>query len=201
MSLGRFTERRLSFTEPPISTPSVGGRPHPPIWFAAGGSDVTAYWGGRSGFNYFAGPATNFDRVKRLTEKYFEGVRDGGRDPKDMKLCLVRDLAIAETMEEAKAVVTNELMPMYVEQLIGFGFLLDEKGQPLRDLPEDHPRYHALVDSIIWGTPEKVTREFQRFADLGYQYFMPRMFGVVWDVPKQFKMMELFAKQVIPYFR
>jgi alkanesulfonate monooxygenase SsuD/methylene tetrahydromethanopterin reductase-like flavin-dependent oxidoreductase (luciferase family) len=176
-------------------------KPHPPIWFAAGGAETTAYWTGHAGLNFYAGTASTVEWAKQLRDKYFEGARAAGRDIKTLRIGLVRDVVIAETMEEAKAIVDRELMPVYQEQLIGFGFILDEKGEPLRDLPETHPAYQALLDSFIWGTPEKVMREFEKFVDLGFTTFMTRMFGTVWNMPKQIEMMELFSKRVMPHFR
>jgi alkanesulfonate monooxygenase SsuD/methylene tetrahydromethanopterin reductase-like flavin-dependent oxidoreductase (luciferase family) len=183
----------INLTPRPIQTP-------PPIWYAAGGADATAYEGGKSGLNYWAGPATSSERSRELLATYGKGVADAGLEIGALGTCICRDVAIAETKEDAWGIVENQIMPMYVEQLIGFGFLLDDDGKPLRSLEPGDPAYQGMLGSIVWGTPASVTRQIQDYVEMGFTDVMPRIYGASWDMRIQFESLDMFARQVMPHF-
>ncbi len=172
----------------------------PPIWYAAGGANATAYEGGQAGLNYWAGPATPVERTRELLGIFNKGVTDAGLDLAAVGRCVLRDVVVAETQEDAWQVVQAQVMPMYVEQLIGFGFLLDADGNALRSLNPGEPVYEAMQQSIIWGTPAAVARQLEPYVEMGFDNICPRLYGASWDIRRQYESIDLFAEQVMPHF-
>ena len=172
----------------------------PPVWYAAGGADATAHEGGKAGLNFWAGPATSVERTRELLGIFHKGATDGGIDPASLGSCVCRDVAIADTKQEAWQIVQTQVMPMYVEQLIGFGFLLDDHGNPLLSLKPGDPAYTAMEDSIVWGTPADVARQLEAYVEMGFTDIMPRLYGAAWNMTTQYNSIDLFADEVIPYF-
>jgi len=188
-----YQYNNINISPKPIQKP-------PPIWYAAGGADTTAYEGGKSGLNYWAGPATGPERVRELLDIYTRGVVDGGLDPGSLGKSVCRDVVVAETKKEAWDIVERQVMPMYSEQLIGYGFLLDEDGKPLLSLEPGDPAYESMLEGIIWGTAAEVTRQLQEYSDMGFTTLNPRLYGAAWDMQTQYRSLKIFSEQVMPYF-
>lgn len=175
-------------------------QPHPPIWFAGGTAIVSAERAGRHGLAYWHGPATTLEMVSACREAYFKGAKAGGVARESLKMAVMRDVCVARTQEEAERYMREDLIPQYEEQLVGFGFILDEAGNPLRKLPREHPFYRRLLDSFVVGTPEKVTRELKKYQALGIDVVMPRIFPAFFRNERILAEMELFATEVMPHF-
>lgn len=201
-----FTEERFSFESKHYRYDDVAVRPRPiqrppRMWYAAGGVPSTAVRGGRHFLPYFAGPGADIESVTTCLEAYRKAAREAGHDPARQRYALIRDTVIAETREEAERILHEDLIPMYEEQIIGFGFITDEAGNPLRELSRDHPYYSKMLASFVVGTPDDVIRGLNEYRKLGFEYVMPRFISANWRPQRLIGEMRLFAKEVMPAFR
>jgi alkanesulfonate monooxygenase SsuD/methylene tetrahydromethanopterin reductase-like flavin-dependent oxidoreductase (luciferase family) len=96
-------------------------QPHPPIWIGAGWSPVQARNIARRGLAYWAGPALDLESVHKLTVEYARAARAVGVPEHQIKLAVFRDVCIAETREEARRIMEEDLLPMYEEQYVSYG--------------------------------------------------------------------------------
>jgi alkanesulfonate monooxygenase SsuD/methylene tetrahydromethanopterin reductase-like flavin-dependent oxidoreductase (luciferase family) len=175
-------------------------QPEIPIWYGAGQSEKTTQGAARAGLNLWLPPATSLEHIAALMKLYFDTAVEAGRNPADLGTCIASDVVVAETRAEAWQIVQTQVMPMYVDQIIGFGFLLDADGKPLLELNPGDPAYDGMVDAIVWGTPADVVRRLEPLIELGVSSFMPRLYGASWDLRSQTDGMRLFAEKVMPYF-
>jgi alkanesulfonate monooxygenase SsuD/methylene tetrahydromethanopterin reductase-like flavin-dependent oxidoreductase (luciferase family) len=176
-------------------------KPHPPIWVGAGWSPAQARNIGRRGLAYWAGPAIDFDRVRALTGEYRRAAEEAGVRRESIKLAVFRDVCIAETREEAERIMEEDLLPMYEEQYVSYGYILDESGGRRRDLIRNHPLFQEILRSFVVGTPAQVIREIEHYREIGIEYFMPRIMLVSLNRDRIVRQMELFAREVIPHFK
>ncbi len=176
-------------------------QPHPPIWFAAGTALATARRAGRAGLPYWHATATTLEMVAAAIEEYRRAAREAGVSEASLKVGLTRDICIAETQTAAEQIMWEERIATYEEQLVGFGFILDEQGRPLKELPRDHPAFGRIMKSLIVGTPDRVIAEVERYAALGLDVFAVRLLSAAFDPPKISRALELFGRHVIPHFR
>ena len=176
-------------------------KPHPPMWIGAGWSPEQARNIGRRGLAYWAGPAMDIDTVAGLCRDYRSAADERGVPQENIKLAVFRDVCIAETREEAERIMEEDLLPMYEEQYVSYGYILDESGGRRRDLIREHPLFKQIVRSFVVGTPDQVIREIERYREIGIEYFMPRIMLVSLNRERIVRQMELFAREVIPHFR
>jgi alkanesulfonate monooxygenase SsuD/methylene tetrahydromethanopterin reductase-like flavin-dependent oxidoreductase (luciferase family) len=176
--------------------------PHPPMWLAGGSQTATARRAGRLGLHYWVpGVALPLARVAELIAEYRQAAREAGAAAEGLKIAVATDVAIAESREEAERIVAEDVLPVYAEQLVGFGFIRDAEGRPLRELPADHPIFQVLVESFVTGTPDDVIAGIERYRALGCDVFMPRLVEANFRGPRILEEMRLFAEQVAPHFR
>jgi len=93
-------------------------------------------------------------------------------------------------MKEAEGLRQALMDGFYDEHILGYGYLVDEKGQHLYNPPKDHPLYRRFVDSLFCGTIEMVVEELRRYEEAGVQAIF---------LPSQQR--ELIAKEILPEFR
>ena len=202
-----FTQEHFSHTgkffhyEDVRLVPKPLQKPHPPIWVGAGWSLVQARNIGRRGLAYWAGPAMDIDTVHSLSKTYTEAAREAGVPQENIKLAVLRDVCIAETREEARRIMEEDLLPMYEEQYVSYGYILDESGGRRRDLIREHPLFKQILRSFVVGTPDQVIRDIERYRAIGIEYFMPRIMLISQNRERVLKQMELFAHEVIPHFK
>ena len=176
-------------------------QPHPPIWIGAGWSPVQARNIGRRGLAYWAGPALDLESVHKLTVEYAQAARAAGVPERQIRLAVFRDVCIAETREEARHIMEQDLLPMYEEQYVSYGYILDESGGRRRDLIREHPLFKQILRSFIVGTPDQIIRDIERYRAIGVEFFMPRIVLISQNRERTLRQMELFAREVIPHFK
>ena len=172
----------------------------PPIWYGTGQSEKTAIGCAKSGINVWLPAVNGIDAMTSQLQIYYKTAAQAGFDPASLSACSIIDVAIAETRAQAWRIVQEYILPMWVEQIIGFGFLTDADGNPLRELKPGDPAYEGLVGSFVWGTPDDVCRRLQPLIELGFSHFMPRLYGAAWDMKTLSRSIELFSERVMPYF-
>jgi alkanesulfonate monooxygenase SsuD/methylene tetrahydromethanopterin reductase-like flavin-dependent oxidoreductase (luciferase family) len=123
-------------------------------------------------------------------QAYREAGREAGVPPERLRVAVFKDFCIAATREQALALREKVLRAFYDEHILGFGYLVDERGRHLYNPPRSHPLYAQFVESIFAGTPEMVVAEIERYERLGVE----AMFVATGQK-------ELFAREVLPAFR
>ena len=139
--------------------------------------------------------------VAAAIEEYRKAASDAGIPRTAQKVALTRDVCIAPTQAEAEQIMWHDRVATYDEQLVGFGFILDEKGDPLPELTRDSPAFDRVLRSLIVGTPDRVIAEIERYAALGLDVFAPRLISAAFNSSKISQALELFGRHVIPHFR
>ncbi|MBM3944243.1 MAG: LLM class flavin-dependent oxidoreductase [SAR202 cluster bacterium] len=178
-------------------------KPHPPI--AAAGLSAksdTLIMAGENGWiplsiNYV--PNTT---LKTQWEHYAEAARKNGHTPNRTNWRVVRDVFVADTMEEAEDVARNGVFARDFAYALKItkhqGLVNTLKADP--SIPdEDIDVDYMLKNTWLIGTPESVSQKLRKlYKDLGG-------FGTLivishnWEPEKKWRRsMELLAKQVIP---
>jgi len=203
-----FAEERLSFhgrfySYDDVQVPDKPfQKPHPPMWLAGGSQTATARRAGRLGLNYWVpGVALPLARAAELVAEYRQAAREAGVAAHGLRIAVATDVAIAESRAEAERIVAEDVLPVYAEQLVAFGFIRDADGKPLRELPPDHPIFQVLLESFIVGTPDEVIAGIERYRALGFDVFMPRLVEANFRGERIRGEMQLFAEHVAPHFR
>ncbi len=175
-------------------------QPNPPLWLAGGGQTATARRAGRLGISYcVAAVSQPFERVKELIAEYHDAAAQANVAPG--QVAVATDVAVAETQDEVDRIVAEDLLPVYAEQLVSFGFIRDEQGNPVTEIPPEHPIFQVLMDSFVLGTPDEVTERIQAFRELGCDVFVPRLVEANFRSDRILREMRLFADTVLPRFQ
>ncbi len=111
------------------------------------------------------------------------------------------DTLVGESRAELERSIEEDIIPVYSEQLVAFGFVREPDGTPVRELPRDHPVFDLLLDSFVIGTARQVIERIGRFRDMGCSVFFPRLVEANFRNERILHHMRLFAEQVMPHFR
>lgn len=173
--------------------PKPRTKPHPPVWIG-GWRPLMLDRAARLGNAWLPGVSPNIHQVCELKQFFLRKRQEAGMpQPRDWPL--TRDIIIAETKAEARALAERHLLPFYKNVYAGqwkHQFINAEITQDLDKLAKDR---------FIIGNPEEVTRGVKKFIDLyGATHFICRFF--FGDMPHEVIMKELalFAREVIPRF-
>ena len=195
-----YNGKYYQYNNASLSPPAYEDR-CPPMWLAGGSQTATARRAGRLGMSYWApGSGVPIEQVGLLIDAYREAWNEAGHPPEQARFGVATDVAIAETSEQAEEIVEQDLLPVFAEQLAGFGFLKDEQGIPVRDIPDGHPIFEMLRSTFCVGTPEQVIEAIERYRSLGCNMFMPRLVEANFRKDRILAEMNLFADTVMPFF-
>jgi len=173
----------------------------PDIWLAGGSFTATAKRAGRLGVSYWVpGTGTPLELVEELINAYREAWNEAGHPPGDMRFGLATDVAIAPSQEEAEEIINQDVLPVVAEQLAGFGFIKDENGVPVREIPDGHPIFDMLRSTFCTGTPAQVNEAVEKYHALGCNMFMARIVEANFRRDRILSEMKLFADTVMPHF-
>jgi alkanesulfonate monooxygenase SsuD/methylene tetrahydromethanopterin reductase-like flavin-dependent oxidoreductase (luciferase family) len=160
-----------------------------PLWLCGGTTLRGARRAGQSGFDYWLAN-TPYEQAAELVAEYRAAARAAGHDPDGLRVATFKDVCIGETVAEAVDLRRQLLQIFYDEHILGYGYLVDEDGNHLYNLPVDHALYRRFIDSIFCGTVEMVIEELKRYERLG-------MAAVFLPTPQR----ELVARRIFPEFR
>jgi len=159
------------------------------MWFCGGTSETAAQRAGRAGLPYWLANSP-YERTKEIVEEYRRAGREAGHPEETLRVAAFKDVFIGDTVEQAETLRGIMIDAFYAEHILGYGYLVDDKGQPVYDASEDHPMYRRFVDSLYCGTLQQVKDELHRYDDLGVEaVFLPSI------------QRELIASQIIPEFK
>jgi alkanesulfonate monooxygenase SsuD/methylene tetrahydromethanopterin reductase-like flavin-dependent oxidoreductase (luciferase family) len=194
-----FSGKYYSYTDVSVH-PKPLQTPNPPLWLAGGGHPATARRAGRLGISYcVAAVSQPFERVKELIGEYRSAAAEANVTPG--RIAVATDVAIAETREEVDRIVAEDLLPVYAEQLVSFGFIRDEQGNTVTEIPPEHPVFQALMDSFVLGTPDEVIERIEAFRELDCDVFVPRLVEANFRNERILAEMRLFSDRVLPHFK
>jgi alkanesulfonate monooxygenase SsuD/methylene tetrahydromethanopterin reductase-like flavin-dependent oxidoreductase (luciferase family) len=112
----------------------------------------------------------------------------------------MRDICIAETAEEALTIMDEDLLPMYEEQYVAYGYVPEASGNRREMLA--HPVFQEIIAASMVGTPDQIIRQIESYRDaVPFHHFMPRIMHMSQKKDRLFRQMELFAREVVPYFK
>lgn len=155
----------------PINEPKGVQKPHPPLWIAGGGEQVTlklvARWG--DGCNVGAGDP---DSIRQKLDVLRRHCDDLGRDFNE----ITRSTSLQVHLIESEAAAEQE-----TAQARG------STGRGAMTLEEYRNMYFV-------GTAEQVIERVRQIADLGINYFIVNLPRIAYDVTP----LQRFAEQIIP---
>jgi len=195
-----FEGKHFQYENASLPVTAHGGR-CPDMWLAGGSFTATAKRAGSLGLSYWVpGTGTPLELVEELINAYREAWDEAGHPPEDMCFGLATDVAIAPSQEEAEEIVNQDVLPVVAEQLAGFGFIKDEDGVPVREIPDGHPVFDMLQSTFCVGTPAQVTEAVGKYHALGCNMFMARIVEANFRRDRILSEMKLFADAVMPHF-
>lgn len=190
-----FTEPEVSFTgrfyryERVRLRPRPRQRPHPPVWLCGGTTLAAARRAGRAGLPYWLATAT-FEQAQTAIAEYRRAGTEAGHPASALRVAVFKDVCLAATEAEARALRDRLLADFYDEHILGFGYLVDENGNHLYNPPRTHPVYRRFVESIFCGTPDGAVEELRRYAAEGVEAVLVATLQ-----------RDLFAREVLPHVR
>jgi alkanesulfonate monooxygenase SsuD/methylene tetrahydromethanopterin reductase-like flavin-dependent oxidoreductase (luciferase family) len=159
------------------------------LWFCGGTSLQGAQRAGAAGLGYWLANSP-FDHSENIVKEYRQAGREAGFSDSQLRIAAFKDVCIGNTMEEAEGLRKVLIDGFYDEHILGYGYLVDEKGRNLYNPPKDHPLYERFISSLYCGTIEMVVEELKRYEALGMEMIF---------LPSQQR--ELVAKEILPEFK
>ncbi len=199
----RFSHDGKYYSHTDVSlSPKPVQQPHPPFWLAGGFQAATARRAGRLGISLcVAGTGQSLEQMEALIGEYKTAANEAGVPKSDQKIGVAVDTLIGETQADIDRAIAEDIVPVYSEQLVAFGFVREDDGTPVRDLPPDHPAFQFLLDSFVIGTEDKVVARIKEFESLGASTFFPRLIEANFHSDKILKHLKLFSDRILPHFR
>ncbi len=183
--------------------------PHPPLW-VAGVVDAAVERAARLGDAWLCGPVQSLGRAKRCLETYRSACARLGRRPD----WILRRYAWIGTDGRK---VREEVLPRYVDGLMVHWreSVEDEVEKALFariDAGERVGPEEIAADRLLWGTPDDVIGQIERYrretgCDHVHAAFGAGMpahqdeYSTLGDFEAQAEMIRLFGRYVIPHFR
>lgn len=201
---GRF----WSFPELTVH-PRVVQAPHPPLW-VAGVVDAAVERAARLGDAWLCGPVQSLGKAKRCLEVYRKACERQARRPD----WILRRFAWIGTDRRE---IEEEILPRYMEGLLVHWRESAEDDVEKQlferlDRGEQITPQEIAADRLLWGTPEDVIGQIERYrAETGCDHVhaafgagMPARedeYATLGRFEKQAQMIRLFGCEVIPHFR
>lgn len=173
--------------------------PHPPLWLGGWG-ELALQRAATLGDAWIPGPTANLDKLLAAQSQYRQNLQAAGLDPTAKPTPLTREVVIAETDEQARAMAEKHLLINYRDEYGG-----GKWKHPLIGSSDATPvdQFEAISrDRFLVGSPATVSRQLQKFVDtFGVDHLICRLFFP--GIPHDFIMNELrlLAKEVMPAFR
>jgi probable F420-dependent oxidoreductase len=196
---GLWTQERVQFkgayyTLEGRLEPKPVQKPHPPLWIGGWG-DITLRRAASLGDNWIPGPTADLARLLKGRKQFLEQRRAAGL-PAPTEWPLTRDVIIADTDAEARALAEEHIMVAYRREYAG-GW-----RHPFIDASIATDLDKLMEDRFIIGGPEQCVRRLRRFVEqYGLTHLICRMFFPGMPHARIMRGLELLAREVMPAFR
>jgi alkanesulfonate monooxygenase SsuD/methylene tetrahydromethanopterin reductase-like flavin-dependent oxidoreductase (luciferase family) len=187
-----------------VNAPSVTPKPYTsdvPVWIAAVGAKPIER-AARIGASIIMSDALTLEQLRQHIDLYYRTADACGVDVSKAKMGVLRRGWVAESDDEASREALASLKFLLREQLGGWRYLVDEKGEPVGfDRPQELNAAAARLVSVherTIGRPERVVRGLREIAATGCTHII---FGTRFDsLPREkyLRSLELLATEVIP---
>jgi probable F420-dependent oxidoreductase len=197
---GLWTQDRLSFqgryyTVEGRIEPRPVSKPHPPVWIGGWG-ELTLKRAAALADNWIPGPTADLARLLDGKRQFLENRRAAGRPEPVNEWPLTRDLIIADTDAEARALAERHIMVAYRREYAG-GW-----RHPFIDASIATDLDRLMADRFIIGGPEQCIAQIRRFVEqYGMTHLICRTFFPGMPHRHIMRELELLAGEVMPAFR
>jgi alkanesulfonate monooxygenase SsuD/methylene tetrahydromethanopterin reductase-like flavin-dependent oxidoreductase (luciferase family) len=169
-------------------------RPHPPVWIGGWG-DVTLRRAALLADAWIPGPTADLPRLVRSREAILQHRRAAGR-PAPAEWPVTRELVVAETEREARALADRHLMLAYGKEYGGTW------KHPFIDAATAADLDRLAVDRFLIGTPDRIVRGLEPYVrDYGMTHVIFRLFTPGMPHRAILRQLELLGREVLPAFR
>jgi probable F420-dependent oxidoreductase len=174
--------------------PKPLARPHPPVWIGGWGA-LTLRRAATLGDNWIPGPTADLARLLAAKRAFVEHRRAAGRAPVT-EWPLTRDLIIADSDAQARALAEEHIMVAYRKEYAG-GW-----RHPFIDASIATDLDKLMQDRFIIGGPEQCVAAIRRFVEAyGMTHLICRTFFPGMPHARIMRALELLAREVMPAFR
>lgn len=197
---GLWMEDRLSFrgryyTVEGRIEPRPVTKPHPPVWIGGWG-ELTLRRAATLADNWIPGPTADLGRLLAAKRQFLENRRAAGRAEPVTEWPLTRDLIIADTDAEARAMAERHIMVAYRREYAG-GW-----RHPFIDASVATDLDRLMADRFIIGGPDQCIAQIRRFVEqYGMTHLICRTFFPGMPHRHIMRELELVAREVMPAFR
>jgi probable F420-dependent oxidoreductase len=196
---GLWTQERVQFkgayyTLEGRLEPKPVQKPHPPLWIGGWGN-ITLRRAASLADNWIPGPTADLTRLLNGKKQFLEQRRAAGL-PAPTEWPLTRDVIIADTDAEARALAEEHIMVAYRREYAG-GW-----RHPFIDASIATDLDKLMEDRFIIGGPEQCVRRLRRFVEqYGLTHLICRMFFPGMPHARIMRGLELLTREVMPAFR
>jgi probable F420-dependent oxidoreductase len=197
---GLWTGERLRFkgayyTVEGRLEPAPVQKPHPPLWIGGWG-DITLRRAATLADNWIPGPTADLKRLLQGKKQFLENRAAAGRTQAITEWPLTRDLIIADTDAQARALAEAHIMLAYRREYAG-GW-----RHPFIDAAIATDLDKLMEDRFIIGGPDQCISQIRRFVEkYGMTHLICRTFFPGMPHAHIMRELELLAKEVMPAFR
>lgn len=170
-------------------------KPHPPVWIGGWG-DLTLKRAATLADNWIPGPTADLARLVAGKRAFLENRRAAGRTEPITEWPLTRDVIIAETEDEARALAEEHIMIAYRREYAG-GW-----RHPFIDASIATDLDHLMADRFIIGGPDRCIAQIRRFVEqYGMTHLICRTFFPGMAHAHILREIDLISREVMPAFR
>jgi probable F420-dependent oxidoreductase len=197
--MGLWTEERVRFrgtyyTLEGRLEPKPVTKPHPPVWIGGWG-DITLRRAATLADNWIPGPTADLERLLAGKRQFLERRRAAGRAA-PTEWPLTRDVIIADTDAQARALAETHIMVAYRREYAG-GW-----RHPFIDAAIATDLDQLMADRFIIGGPEQCVAQIRRFVEqYGMTHLICRTFFPGMPHAHIMRELDLLAREVMPALR
>jgi alkanesulfonate monooxygenase SsuD/methylene tetrahydromethanopterin reductase-like flavin-dependent oxidoreductase (luciferase family) len=191
----RFSFRGRYYTVDGRLEPRPVTRPHPPLWIGGWG-ELTLRRAATLADNWIPGPTADLGRLLNGRRAFLDHRRAAGRTGAVAEWPLTRDVIIADTDREARALAERHIMVAYRKEYAG-GW-----RHPFIDAGIATDLDRLMEDRFIIGGPERCVAAIRRFVEIyGMTHLICRTFFPGMPHAHIMRELELLAREVAPAFK